>query len=162
MSENEPWNGFHMLSIWKTYLAAWRPSWTKIPKWGYVHQWATIDNVHAWPCPGHIIKYWDLTSDRSILTKSKIGRTAAILDRTKILLDVNQGPIIGHNCAQYKWDPIIHVWERAAEWFPYVKYMENIIGRLAAILDQNFKMRLCASMGHYRQCSCMTMSRSHY
>ena len=25
----------------------------------------------------------------------------------------------------------IHVWEQAAEWFPYVKYMENKIGRLA-------------------------------
>ena len=86
----------------------------------------------------------------------------AILDQTKILLDVHQGPVIGHNCAQYEWDLIIHVWERASEWFPYVKYMENVIGHLAAILDQNFKMRLCASMGHYRQCSWMTMSRSHY
>ena len=128
----------------------------------YWHQWATIDNVHAWPCPGHIIKYWNLTVDRSMLTKSKIGRMAAILDLTKILLDVHQGPIIGHDCAQYEWNPMIHVWERAAEWFPYVKYMENEIGHLAAILDQNFKMRLRASMGHYRQCSCMTMSRSHY
>ena len=62
----------------------------------------------------------------------------AILDRTKILLDVHQGPIIGHDCAQYEWNPFIHVWERAAECFPYVKYMENEIGRLAAILDQKF------------------------
>ena len=89
-----------------------------------------------------------MTAERSILTKSKIDRKAAILERTKILLDVHQGPIIGHYCAQYKWDPIIHVWERAVEWFPYVKYMENIFGRLAAILDQNSKMRLRASMGH--------------
>ena len=116
MSEKGPRNGSHMLSMLKMKLAAWRPYWTNISKWGYVHQWATIDNVHAWPCPGHIIKYWDLTMDRSILTKSKIGRTAAILDQTKILLDVHQGPIIGHDCAQYEWDPFIHVWERAAEW----------------------------------------------
>ena len=40
--------------------------------------------------------------------------------------------------------------------------MENVIGHLAAILDQNFKMRLRASMGNYRQCSCMTIFRSHY
>ena len=32
-------------------------------------------------------------------TKIKIGRMAAILDLTKILLDVHQGPIIGHDCA---------------------------------------------------------------
>merc|ERR1711893_498370 len=57
---------------------------------------------------------------------------------------------------------MIHVREQAAEWFPYVKYMENEIGHLVAILDQNIKMRLLASMGHYRQCSCMAMSRSHY
>merc|ERR1711893_462164 len=49
-----------------------------------------------------------------------------------------------------------------AEWFLYVKYMENKISHLAAILDQHFKMMLCASMGHYRQCSCMTISRSQY
>ena len=55
MSENGPQNGFHMLSIWKMNSAAWRPSWIKISKWGYVHQWATIDHVHAWPCPGHIL-----------------------------------------------------------------------------------------------------------
>ena len=115
MSENWPWIGFHILSIWKTYLATWRPSWTKISKWGYMHQWATIDNVHAWPCPGHFIKYWDLAAEGSILTKSKIGRTAAISDLTKILLDVHQGPIIGHDCAQYEWNPFIHVWERAMD-----------------------------------------------
>ena len=49
-----------------------------------------------------LVKYWDLTADRSILTKSKIGRMAAILDLTKILLEVHQGPIIGHGCAQYE------------------------------------------------------------
>ena len=36
------------------------------------------------------------------LKKTKIGPTAAILDRTKILLDVHQGPIIGNYCAQYE------------------------------------------------------------
>ena len=58
MSENGPRNRFHMLTIWKTYLAAGRPSWIEISKRGYIHlhQWATIDNVYAWPCPGHIIK----------------------------------------------------------------------------------------------------------
>ena len=60
----------------------------------------------------------------------------AILDQTKILFDVHQGLIIGHECAQYEWNPSMHVWERAAEWFPYVKYMENEIGPLAAILDR--------------------------
>ena len=62
-----------------------------------------------------------------MLTKSKIGRMAAILYPTKILLDVHQGPIIG---PQYEWNPMIHVWERAAEWFPYGKYLENEIGHL--------------------------------
>ena len=66
---------------------------------------------------------------------------AAILDRTKILFDVHQGLMIGHDCAQYEWDPFIHVWEWTAEWFPYVKYMENEIGCLAAILDQKNKNR---------------------
>ena len=126
MSENGLRNGSHMLSIWKTYFAAWRPSWTRISKWGYVHQWATIDNVHAWPCSCNLIKYWDLTAERSISKKYKIGPTAAILDFSKILLDVHQGPIIGHNCAQYEWNPFIHVWDPAAESFPYVKYMENL------------------------------------
>ena len=60
---------------------------------------------------------------------------AAILDRTKILLDVNQSPIISHNCAQYKWDPIIHVWEWAVEWFPYVKYMDKPVGDRALTCD---------------------------
>merc|ERR1711893_42233 len=32
MSENGLRNGFHMSSIWKTKLATWRPSWTKIAK----------------------------------------------------------------------------------------------------------------------------------
>ena len=119
MSENGPQNGSHMLSIWKTKSATWRPSWTKISKRCYLHQWATIDNVHAWPYPGHIIKYWDLAAERSILTKSKISRRAAILDQTKILLDMHQGPIIGHNCmncARYEWNLFIHVLELAAEW----------------------------------------------
>ena len=84
MPENGPRTGFHMLSIWKTKLATWRPSWIKISKWGYVHQWATIDNVHAWPCPGHNIKYRALITDRSILTNSKPCRTAAIFDQSKI------------------------------------------------------------------------------
>ena len=61
---------------------------------------------------------------------------AAILDQTKIFLDMHQGLIIGHDCAQYEWNPFIHVWERAAELFPYVKYMKNEIGYLVAILDQ--------------------------
>merc|ERR1711893_544814 len=34
--------------------------------------------------------------------KSKIGRMAAILDRTKILFDVHQRLMIGHDCAQYE------------------------------------------------------------
>ena len=127
-------------------------------------------DVHQGPTIGHncaqyewdpFIHVWERAAEWSILTKSKIGPTAAILDRTKILHDVQQGPTIGHNCAKYEWDPFIHVWERAVEWFPYDKFMENVIGRLAAILDQNFKMSLRASIGHYRQRSCMTMSRSH-
>ena len=162
MSENRRQNGSYMLSIWKTLSATWRPSWIEISKWGYVHQWAPIENVYAWPCPGHIIMYWDLAAEPSILTKFKIGPTAAILDRTKILLDVHQGPTIGHDCAQYEWDPFIHSWEWAAESFPYVKYMEIVICHWAAILDWNFKTRLRASMGYYRQCLCMTKSRSHY
>ena len=91
------------------------PSWIEISKWGYVHQWAPIENVYAWPCQGHIIKYWDLAAERSILTKFKIGPTAAILDRTKILLDVHQGPITCHNCAKYERDPLIHVWDMAVD-----------------------------------------------
>ena len=47
--------------------------------------------------------------DRSILTKSKIGRTMAILDQTKMLLDVHEGPIIGHDCDQYERGPFTHV-----------------------------------------------------
>ena len=47
MSENGPRNRYHMLSIWKTYFAAERPSWIEILKRGYVHQWAMIDNVYA-------------------------------------------------------------------------------------------------------------------
>ena len=121
-----------------------------------VHQWTTIDNVHTWPCPCNLVLR--LTEEWSILTKSKIGPTAIILDRTKILLHVHQGPTISHDCAQYEWNPFIHVWDSAAESFPYVKHIENIICHLAAILDQNFKTRQCASMGYYRQCSCMTMS----
>ena len=126
MSENGPRNGSHMLSIWKTKSATWRPSWTKISKRCYVHQWAIIDNVHAWPYPGHIIKYWDLAAERSILKKSKIGRRAAILDQTKILpygrgyinlLDVHQDPVLGHDSAQYEWDMFIHVGQQATKKF---------------------------------------------
>ena len=119
MSENSPQNGFLMLSIWKMKLATWPPSWTKNSKWGYMRQWVTIDNIYAWQCPGDLIKYWDLTAEKSILTKYKIGCTAAILDQTKILLDMHQGPIIGHNCmncARYEWNLFIHVLELAAEW----------------------------------------------
>ena len=73
MSENGPRNGFHMLSIWKMKLATWRPSWTKNSKRGYVHQWVTIDNVHAWPRSGNILKYWDLTTEMYILRNPKLA-----------------------------------------------------------------------------------------
>ena len=56
--------------------------------------------MHTLHC--HIIKYRDLTMERSILTKSKMGGMAAILDQTKILLEVHQGPITGHTSAQYE------------------------------------------------------------
>ena len=74
----------------------------KISKRSYVHQWATIDNVHAWACQGQVIQYGDLTAERSPLAETKIGPMAAILDQTKKLLDVHQGPIIGHECSQYE------------------------------------------------------------
>ena len=149
MYENGTWNDFLYM---EKEICHWRPSWIKISKWGYVHQWAPIDNVNAWPCQGHIIEYrdlrmtmdrsiltkskisyiwrpfwiraifyltcikvlsqvttlpnmnetqwlmhWDLTSEWSILTNSKIGCMRAILDQTKILLDLHQGPITGHD-----------------------------------------------------------------
>ena len=80
--------------------------------------------------------------------------------RSEILNDVHQGPIIVHNCAQYQLNPFIHVWDLVAEWLPYVKYGEYVICCLPAILDQKFKMRIRASMGHNRQCSCLGNTRS--
>ena len=58
------------------------------------------------------------------MSETEIEATAAILDQTKILLDLLQGPIIGHKCAQYEQDPLTPVLELAAEWFSYVKYRE--------------------------------------
>ena len=49
-----------------------------------------------------LFTFWLIYCALGLLTKSKIGCTAAILDLTKILLDVHQGPIIGHDCAQYE------------------------------------------------------------
>ena len=60
MSENEPQNGFPMLSIWKMKLATWQPSWTKNSKQGDVLQWTTIDDVHAWPFSGDVLKVWEV------------------------------------------------------------------------------------------------------
>ena len=100
MSENRPQIGLYLFSIMQN-LVTWRPSWIKISEWGYVHQWTT-----TWPYIGHIVHHQDLTTDRSLPTKSKISCTAAILDLTTMLLDVHQGPIIGHDCVQYEWNPI--------------------------------------------------------
>ena len=120
MSENGPRNRFHMLSIWKTYFATGQPSWIKISKRGYVHQWATIDNVYAWRYPGHIIKYWDLTAERSILKNPKSALRRPSWIRPKFYLTcikVLSYVITVHNMN----DQFIHVRERAAEWFLYVK-----------------------------------------
>ena len=94
-------------------------SWIKNTKWGYVHQWVTIYNVHAWPCPGDIIKYWDMTAETSILT-TKNRPYGGHIGLDKKIFDLHQGLMIGHDCAPYEWDPFIHVWERAMEWFPYI------------------------------------------
>ena len=67
-----------------------------------MHQWATIDNADVWACQCQVIQYCDLTAEMFPLTETKIGPTAAILNLTKKLLDLHQGPIIGHNCALYE------------------------------------------------------------
>ena len=41
-------------------LATWQPSWTKNSKQGDVLQWTTIDDVHAWPFSGDVLKVWEV------------------------------------------------------------------------------------------------------
>ena len=96
---------------------SWRPSWIKNSKWGYVHQWVTIDNVHAWPCPGDIIKYWDLTAERSILTNPKSAVRRPYWIRPKFFLPASRSHDRSWFCSI--WMRSIHSSELATEWFPY-------------------------------------------
>ena len=56
------------------------------------------------------------------------------------LFDTHQGPITGHNCTQYEWEQFIYICVLVMKCLPYVKYRENVIWRLSAILDQKFKI----------------------
>lgn len=77
-------NGLNMLSVRKTWSAARLPSRIKNKKWRYMRQWATMDNIRAWPCPGQLIKYWDLTMEMS--DKVKIGLKRSYWMRWKFYL----------------------------------------------------------------------------
>ena len=147
-------NGSHMLSMGNPEFPASRPSWTKISKWGYVHQWDIKGNVYAWACPGQVIQYWDLTAEwfpyvkyREIPNFPPVGHLGPEFQNEDMCINGAYKGMFMHGHDQVRW-LVTEIWLRNGSHM--LSIGKSRISRRSAILDRNFEMRICASMGHIR------------
>ena len=115
---------------------------------------------------GQVIQYWDLTAERYLYIKYGEFHNFLLVGHLGLRFQ-NEAMYINGPLQKLFMSMHVHLKSLTPEiWLLkslYMLSMENSLNSCrSAILDQDFKMRLCTSMDHYIHCSWVGMSISSH